>query len=158
MCNTAIAAWLYSSVRVRGGSFRRLRPSAIEPDETISTSRPSPCSFATSAARAVSHDDRTSPAPESISSDEPTLTTMRRNLFKLGRAMEMRLCSSVSRKERHGTLQQASAKLRRLVALHAHRLGALRRPGFGLRRALAFARHRRLADHFDQRPQRVFHP
>jgi hypothetical protein len=37
---TAAAAWLSSSFSAPRGSFRRLRPSAIEPDETISSSRP----------------------------------------------------------------------------------------------------------------------
>ena len=64
--------------------FQALRPSAIEPDETIRTSRPSPCSFAISAVSAESHDARTSPASESIRSEEPTLTTMRRKFFRSG--------------------------------------------------------------------------
>src|SRR3954471_21883099 len=40
-----------------------------------------------SAASAASHPALTSPASESISSDEPTLTTMRRKFFRSGRAM-----------------------------------------------------------------------
>jgi len=98
---TAAAAWLSSSFRVPRGNLRRLRPSAIEPDETIRTSRPSRCSFAISAASAASHAVLTSPASESISSDEPTLTTMRRNFLRFGRAMGMRLCA-----ERRDRLQR----------------------------------------------------
>ena len=40
-----------------------------------------------SAASADSHEARTSPASELIRSEEPTLTTMRRNFFSDGRAM-----------------------------------------------------------------------
>ena len=76
---TAAAAWLSSSFSGPRGSFSRLRPSAIEPEETTRTSRPSPCSLAISSASAASQDARTSPLSESTSSAEPTLTTMRRN-------------------------------------------------------------------------------
>src|SRR6185437_893935 len=87
ICPTAAAPWLSSSFSVRRGSFRRLRPSAMAPDDTISSSRPSRCSLARSAASAASHCARTSPTAESISSDEPTLTTMRRKFFSSGRDM-----------------------------------------------------------------------
>src|SRR6476659_9366512 len=86
---TAAAPWLSSSFSVPRGSFSRLRPSAIEPDETTRTSRPSLCNLAISAASAASHDDLTSPASESIKSEEPTLTTMRRKLVSEGRFMAL---------------------------------------------------------------------
>ena len=87
ICPTAAAPWLSSSFRGPRGNFRRLRPSAIEPDETTRTSRPSPCSLAISAASADSHAARTSPAWASIRSEEPTLTTMRRKFLSAGRFM-----------------------------------------------------------------------
>ena len=89
ICPTAAAPWLSSSFSVPRGSFKRLRPSAIEPEETIRTSRPSPCSFAMSATSAASHDAFTSPLAELISSDEPTFTTMRRKFLSAGRFMAM---------------------------------------------------------------------
>src|SRR5882757_1826762 len=141
ICPTAAAPWLSSSFSGPRGNFRRLRPSAIEPDETTRTSRPSPCSLAMSAASADSHDARTSPASESISSDEPTLTTMRRKFLSAGRAMERDFCREASNK----------------IKVDEYPASALRRraPGLGLRRAaLGLERYRGLADDRDQRPQR----
>ncbi len=40
ICPTAAAPWLSSSFSAPRGSFRRLRPSAIEPDETIRSLAP----------------------------------------------------------------------------------------------------------------------
>ena len=65
----------------------RRPPGAIELEDTTSTSRFSPCSLAISAASAFSHAARTSPLAASISSDEPTLTTIRRKFFSAGRFM-----------------------------------------------------------------------
>src|ERR1700758_2233787 len=137
ICPTAAAPWLSSSFSAPRGSFRRLRPSAIEPEDTIRSSRPSPCSLARSAARAVSHAERTSPASESISSDEPTLTTMRRKFFRLGRGMDETLLQDLS------AIQVV--------------LGRLRSPGLCLRDALGLGRYRGFADHLDQRTQRFLH-
>src|ERR1043166_3047477 len=89
---TAAAPWLSSSLSCPRGNFSRPRPSAIEPEDTTSTSRPSPCSLARSAANAFSHDARSSPLAESINSDDPTLTTMRRKFFSAGRFMAI-FCS-----------------------------------------------------------------
>ena len=61
------------------GSLSTARPSAIAPDDTTSTSRLPPCNSATSAASEASQLSLTRPASASTSSDEPTLTTMRRN-------------------------------------------------------------------------------
>ena len=55
-------AWLSSSFSGPRGSLSRLRPSAIEPEDTTRTSRPSRCSLAMSSASAASHDARTSPS------------------------------------------------------------------------------------------------
>ena len=108
ICPTAAAPWLSSSLSGPRGSFSRLRPSAIEPDETISISRPSPCSLAISATSAASHDARTSPLAESISSDEPTLTTMRRKFLSAGRFMGLGGSG-----KRAAVLQQAAALRKR---------------------------------------------
>src|ERR1700753_568954 len=142
---TAAAAWLSSSLSGPRGSLSRLRPSAIEPEDTIRSSRPSLCSFAMSAASAVSQASRTWPASESISSDEPTLTTIRRNFFKLGRAMDAVWAMFAG--EGSGFVTQDE---RRKSALRGRR-----RPWLGLRGALGLAGYRRFTDHLDQRAQRL---
>ena len=63
---------------------RRVRPSAIAPDETTITSAPRPCSAAMSATSASSHSCLSAPRARSTSSDEPTLTTMRWNFSRGG--------------------------------------------------------------------------
>ena len=143
------------------GSFSRLRPSAIEPDETTSISRPSPCSLAISAASAASHDARTSPASESISSDEPTLTTMRRKFFRCGAGHGMDE-SSDDGVFRNGASGRKSdliefEVLTRSLGLDSQlcRRPAYRRPRLRLRRALGLDRDRGFADHLDQRAQRL---
>src|SRR5215470_3406339 len=84
---TAAAAWLSSSLSAPGTSLRRLRPSAMAPDDTTSTSRPSPCRPARSSVSDVSHASLSAPARESTSSEEPTLTTMRRKSVRRGVVM-----------------------------------------------------------------------
>ena len=56
----------------------------MAPDDTTSTSRLSLCKAAMSAASESSHSRLSSPAAESTSSEEPTLTTMRRKSFSDG--------------------------------------------------------------------------
>ena len=69
-----------------------LPESAMEPDETINTARPSPCSRATSSASAVSQASRTLPAAASTRSDEPTLITILRKSDKAGFGRLKRVC------------------------------------------------------------------
>src|SRR6184192_652020 len=151
---TAAAPWLSSSFRGPRGNFRRLRPSAIEPDETTRTSRPSPCSLAISAASAASHAERTSPAWESIRSEEPTLTTMRRKFLSAGRFMmrsNERDCREAIRASFPIWKWRGRGKAKFASALRRRR----RRPR--VLAALGLERHRRLADHLDQRLERFGH-
>src|SRR5262245_26167018 len=81
---TAAAAWLSSSLSAPVGSLSTARPSAIAPEETTRTSHPSLCRAAISAERDASHSVLSPPAAESTSSEDPTLTTMRRKSFSDG--------------------------------------------------------------------------
>ena len=81
---TAAAAWLSSSLSGPFGSLSTERPSAIAPEETTMMSRLSLCSRAMSAASETSHASFSRPAAASTSSDEPTLTTMRRKSARAG--------------------------------------------------------------------------
>ena len=77
----------YPSAQV--GSFSTERPSAMAPDDTTRISRLSLCSAAMSSASEDSHCSCSRPACASTSSDEPTLTTMRRKSLSDGAFRDM---------------------------------------------------------------------
>src|SRR6202051_3347859 len=81
---TAAAAWLSSSLSAPAGSLSTVRPSAMAPEETTRRSRLPPCSAARSATSEASHFSLSLPALASTSSEEPTLTTMRRKSASRG--------------------------------------------------------------------------
>src|SRR6185437_1050140 len=81
---TAAAAWLSSSLSAPAGSFNTVRPSAMAPDETTTTSHLARCRLAISAASESSQSRLRPPADPSTSSDEPTLITMRRKSLNDG--------------------------------------------------------------------------
>ena len=82
ICPTAAAAWLSSSFSAPAGSPSTVRPSAMAPDETTSTSTPRACSSAISSASAASQAWLSRPVARSTRSAEPTLRTTRRNAVK----------------------------------------------------------------------------
>src|SRR5689334_3835286 len=155
ICPTAAAPWLSSSFSGPRGNFKRLRPSAIEPDETTRTSRSSPCSLAISAASADSQAERTSPACESIRREEPTLTTMRRKFLSVGRFMDAveryGWSGSNTRQSRDLEVARQGGRLKFASALRRRH----RRPR--LLPTLGLQRNRRFADHLDQRLERFRH-
>ncbi|MGY2889694.1 hypothetical protein ACVIHI_006808 [Bradyrhizobium sp. USDA 4524] len=103
-----------------------------------------------SSTSAASQDARTSPACESTSSDEPTLTTMRRKFLSAGRFMDS-VWQEGGSNRRHNVAWEVQA----LRGLCRSTLRHRRRPR--LRLTLGLVGHRRLADHVDQRAQRVLH-
>ena len=84
ICPTAAAAWLSSSCSAPAGRPSTVRPSAMAPDETTSTSTPRACSSAMSSASAASQAWLSRPFARSTRSAEPTLRTTRRNAERLG--------------------------------------------------------------------------
>ncbi|MCY1245144.1 hypothetical protein D9M72_582660 [compost metagenome] len=74
---TAAAAWLSSSLSAPAGTLSTVRPSAIAPDETTSTSTPLALRLATSV-HIASSQAFFNPAARSTSNADPILMTTRR--------------------------------------------------------------------------------
>src|SRR5215204_3457195 len=141
---TAAAAWLSSSLSAPGASLSTARPSAIAPEDTTMTSRFCPCSPAISAASEASQTSFTRPAAESTSSEEPTLTMMRRKSASRGIFIKT-ICAGICKDGRLAFIEHMRVRAE-ASGMPGGRIGGRR-----LGSALA------LIDYPDQRPQRLHH-